>query len=164
MALLTGLPGSGFYAAVGCMRTLSSVKLVRRRSAHLGKIPPCFLRKLTSLHVCKILERAYAAGNSSYPHACSVRCLRLKTQGILPRSEFTLLVTHCQVRTIVVCKCKAKLRRRDGDVKLVEHVAGSCDVLELSGGVRCVASCLSTLDFSENVCQDSGSLRVWVER
>ena len=25
------------------------------------------------------------------------------------------------------------------DVKLVEHVAGSCDVLELSGGVRCVA-------------------------
>ena len=43
------------------------------------------------------------------------------------------------MRTIVVCKCKAKLRRRDGDVKLVEHVAVSCDgVLELSGGLRWV--------------------------
>ena len=31
------------------------------------------------------------------------------------------------MRTTVVCKCKAPLRRRDGDVKLVEHVAGSCD-------------------------------------
>ena len=38
-----------------------------------------------------------------------------------------------------MCKCKAKLRRRDGDVKLVEHVAGSGDgVLELSGGLRWV--------------------------
>ena len=50
------------------------------------------------------------------------------------------------MRTIVVCKCKAKLRRRDGDVKLVEHVAGSCDgVLELSGGLRWVregATCI----------------------
>ena len=43
------------------------------------------------------------------------------------------------MRTIVVCKCKAKLRRRDGDVKLVDNVAGSCDgVLELSGGMRWV--------------------------
>ena len=47
---------------------------------------------------------------------------------------------------------------------LFEHVARSCDVLDLTGGVRCVANCLSTLDFSENVCQDSHSLRVWVER
>ena len=43
------------------------------------------------------------------------------------------------MRTTVVCKCKAPLRRRDGDLKLVEHVAGSCDgVLELSGGLRWV--------------------------
>ena len=43
------------------------------------------------------------------------------------------------MRTVVVCKCKAPLRRRDGDLKLVEHVAGSCDgVLELSGGLRWV--------------------------
>ena len=52
------------------------------------------------------------------------------------------------MRTAVVCTCKAPLRRRDGDVKLVERVAGSCDgVLELSGGVRCVANCLSTPRF-----------------
>ena len=108
--------------------------------------------------------RERAASGTDRCNTRHERGKRLKTQGILPRSEFTLLVTHCHVRTIVVCKCKAKLRRRDGDVKLVEHVAGSCDVLELSGGVRCVASCLSTLDFGENVCQDSGSLRVWVER
>ena len=42
------------------------------------------------------------------------------------------------MRTIVVCKCKDPLRRRDSDLKLVEHVAGSCDVLELSGGLRWV--------------------------
>ena len=39
------------------------------------------------------VERAYAAGPFRYPHACNVRCHRLKTKGILPRSEFTLLVT-----------------------------------------------------------------------
>ena len=37
LALLTGQQGSGFYAAVGCMRTLLSVRLVQRRPAHLGK-------------------------------------------------------------------------------------------------------------------------------
>ena len=43
------------------------------------------------------------------------------------------------MRTTVVYKCKAALRRRDGDLKLVEHVAGSCvGVLELSGGLRWV--------------------------
>ena len=47
------------------------------------------------------------------------------------------------MRTTVVCKCKAPLRRRDGDVKLVEHVAGSCDgVMELSGGLRFVRCCV----------------------
>ena len=39
----------------------------------------------------------------------------------------------------VVCTCNGELRRRDGDVKLVENVVGSCDgVLELSGGFRWV--------------------------
>ena len=38
------------------------------------------------------------------------------------------------------------------DVKLVEHVAGSCDVLELSGGVRCVASVFINLPIRANMC------------
>ena len=43
------------------------------------------------------------------------------------------------MRTTVVRKCVGELCRRDGDVKLVDNVAGSCDgVLELSGGVRWV--------------------------
>ena len=40
---------------------------------------------------------AYAA-KIRYRHACSVRCLRVKTQGIHPRSEFTLQVKHLRVQ------------------------------------------------------------------
>ena len=65
------------------------------------------------------------------------------------------------MRTAVACTCKAPLRRRDGDVKLVERVAGSCDVLELSGGVRCVAKCLSTPRFQRKcVPRQSQPLRL----
>ena len=71
------------------------------------------------------------------------------------------------MRTTVVYKCKAALRRRDGDLKLVEHVAGSCvGVLELSGGLRWV-HCRVFVNPSisdENVCQESHSHCVWVER
>ena len=43
------------------------------------------------------------------------------------------------MRTTVVCTCNGELRRRDGHVKLVENVVGSCDgVPELSGGFRWV--------------------------
>ena len=70
------------------------------------------------------------------------------------------------MRTIVVCKCKAQLRRRDGDVKLVEHVVGSCDgVLELSGGVRWVRCCVFVNpSIWAKMCTNSHSLCVWVER
>ena len=65
------------------------------------------------------------------------------------------------MRTIVVCKCKAKLRRRHSDVKLVKNVARSCDeVLELSGGLRWVR-CRVFVNPSisgENVHQESHSL------
>ena len=63
----------------------------------------------------------------------------------------------------VVCTCNGELRRRDGDVKLVENVVGSCDgVLELSGGFRWVR-CRVFVN-PKNVYQDSHSLRVGVER
>ena len=63
------------------------------------------------------------------------------------------------MRTTVVCTCNGELRRRDGDVKLVENAVGSCDgVLELSG-VRC-----RVFVNPQNVYQDSHSFCLWVER
>ena len=46
------------------------------------------------------------------------------------------------VRTTVVCKCKAQMRRRVTS-NLSNMCLGLVTVLELSGGVRCVAKCLS---------------------
>ena len=55
-----------------------------------------FSCKLTSLHVWWISCAGVCCGKPSYPHACSVRCLHVKTQGTLSRSELTLHVRRCQ--------------------------------------------------------------------
>ena len=71
------------------------------------------------------------------------------------------------MRNTVVCTCNGELRRRDGEVKLVEHVAGSCDgVLELSGGlrwVRCRVFVNSSIP-AKMYAKTVSSLRVGVER
>ena len=109
----------------------------------LRKCRTCSCREDASVLLRKLWLQDSLCGrmlrDTQFPNGCivrcNVRCLRVKTQGILPRSEVTMEVRRCQ------CAYRRvhELRRRDGEVKLVEHVAGSCDgVLELSGGLRWV--------------------------
>ena len=100
-------------------------------------MPPCF----SATFGCRICCAGVRCGATQFPDPCNVRCLRVKTQDILPRSEVTMEVSRCQCahRCRVQVQSSTPLHRRDGDIKLVENVARSCDeVLELSGGLRWV--------------------------
>ena len=62
----------------------------------------------------------------------------MKTQGILPRSEVTMEVRRCQCAHL----CRVQMQcpnAQASDVKLVEHVAGSCDAAGTEW--RCAGRC-----------------------
>ena len=88
----------------------------------------------------------------------------MKTQGILPRSEVTMEVRRCQCAH----HCRVQMQSPNAqasDVKLVEHVPGSCDgVLELSGGLRWVrCRVFVSLSMSAKICTKrvTASAFVW---
>ena len=83
-------------------------------------------------------------GTIQFPHARNVRCLRAKTEGILPRSEVTMEVRRCQCA--YHCRVQNAEATYAGETvasNLSKMCLGLATVLELSGGLRCVAACLS---------------------
>ena len=89
----------------------------------------------------------------------------MKTEGILPRSEVTMEVRRCQCAH----HCRVQMQSPNAqasDVKLVEHVPGSCDGAGTEW--RCAVGALPRVCQSFNVCenlyQESHSLCVCLER
>ena len=75
----------------------------------------------------------------------------MKTQGILPRSEVTMEVRCCQCAH----HCRVQMQSpnaQPSDVKLVEHVAGSCDAAGTEW--RCAVRCrmFVSLSMSAKMC------------